>query len=309
MPGDGHPVPHPLVEIVGGHPGVRERQDVQQPLVTIACQQGRHIAFECRLHHRVGGEFRLVRCAPLELVEHERRLERHRRLGPQRPVVVEHRDPVGLRHEVRAVRCGDPAHEVDDGRLGGGVVPLRQRIGFLGVHVRSATRHRRQRRQQNHDQCAHGAQYVRCHEQMGRSRRPRSVRPCRDHHRGQHRPGLRHGPRTGGARSACRDGRPRHHQGRRRGRADLRHRAPGRRQRAETGPGFTRIGARRRRRTARRLPPHRPADQQRRRHVPVAAADHLRRFRVAVRHQPSGTLRPHRPAAGATCCPSRARGW
>ncbi len=49
--------------------------------------------------------------------------------------------------------------------------------------------------------------------------------------------------------------------------------------------------------TARRSRPHRPADQQRRGDV-HAEGQHQGRLRVAVRHQPPGPLRLHRPVAG-----------
>ena len=53
-----------------------------------------------------------------------------------------------------------------------------------------------------------------------------------------------------------------------------------------------------RRRTARRPPAHRPADQQRGRDVRADAGDHQRRLRDAVRHQPPRPLRADGPAAG-----------
>ena len=56
------------------------------------------------------------------------------------------------------------------------------------------------------------------------------------------------------------------------------------------------------------LPADRPADQQRRGDVP-AEADHRRRFRIAVRHQPSGPLRADRAAAGQPAAGATAPGW
>jgi hypothetical protein len=54
--------------------------------------------------------------------EDEVQLDRHGFLAPERPVVVEHGDPLVGRHLV----CG-PLDEVDDGLTGGPVAPARQR--------------------------------------------------------------------------------------------------------------------------------------------------------------------------------------
>jgi hypothetical protein len=91
---------------------VGQREDLQQPIVMWAGQQRRHIAGERRLDHRIG-----------------RRLERNGGLRPQRPVVVEHRDPLGQRHEVGGTVTGDTLHVVDHGLLRRRVIPRRKRIG------------------------------------------------------------------------------------------------------------------------------------------------------------------------------------
>ena len=71
-----------------------------------------------------------------------------------------------------------------------------------------------------------------------------------------------------------------------------------RRQRRGAGarPHVAGLRPRGRRRAAVQARHHRPADQQRRRDV-HAEGDDQGRLRIAVRHQPSGPLRVHRPAA------------
>jgi len=49
-------------------------------------------------------------------------------LGPQRPVVVEHGDALGLRHKIRRAFLSDLFDEGDDGFLRRGVVPRGERV-------------------------------------------------------------------------------------------------------------------------------------------------------------------------------------
>ena len=70
----------------------------------------------------------MLRRERLDAVEREEQLEIHRLLGPERAVVVERRDALGDRHEVRRAFLGDFRHEVHDRLLRLAVVPGRQRV-------------------------------------------------------------------------------------------------------------------------------------------------------------------------------------
>jgi hypothetical protein len=56
------------------------------------------------------------------------RLEISRLLAPQRAVVIEGRDALGGRHEIRAALRGDADDEVDDRFLRRAIVPGGQRV-------------------------------------------------------------------------------------------------------------------------------------------------------------------------------------
>jgi hypothetical protein len=59
-------------------------------------------------------------------VQREDQLRVHGLLGPQRAVIVEHRDTVPLRDEVRRVRIGHRGDELHDRLLGSRLTPIRQ---------------------------------------------------------------------------------------------------------------------------------------------------------------------------------------
>jgi hypothetical protein len=89
-----------------------------------------HVAVVRGLQHRRAFEDRGVGLRPLpQPVERVERLEVHRLLAPERAVVVEDRDAVGLGHEAVRGGIGHLLDEGDDRRLGGGRVPRRQGIG------------------------------------------------------------------------------------------------------------------------------------------------------------------------------------
>ena len=130
---------------------------------------------------------------------------------------------------------------------------------------------------------------------MDNRRHSRPDRPHRRHHRRQHRPGLRDGGRTrrqGGARRARR-AQPRQGHRRRAPYRAVQPRCEGRT--AGARPDLAGFRSHRRRPVEVEPSLHRPADQQRRRHV-HCEVEHQGRLRIAVRHKPSGPLRVHRPA-------------
>jgi len=79
-----------------------------------------------RLDHRVVAE-RGLPVHPLPNTIHEKSgLKGQRILRPEGAVVVEDGDPLGRCDMIRRGRIAHPADEVDDGTLGGTVVPGRQ---------------------------------------------------------------------------------------------------------------------------------------------------------------------------------------
>ena len=134
----GDPVADDLRELVGAHAGVGAHRQLQQGLLA-AGQHRLQVALEQRRVGLLRLPLRVLRRQRLDAVAHEERLEVHRLLGPQRAVVVEHRDALGRRHEVLAAGLGDGRDEGDDARLGGAVVPRGQRVGGLrGWRCRAA---------------------------------------------------------------------------------------------------------------------------------------------------------------------------
>ena len=80
----------------------------------------------------------MLRRQRLDAVEREGELDVHRLLDPQRAVVVERGDALGLGHEVGRAFRGHRRDEIDDRGFGGAVVPGRQRIGWPSADRRSA---------------------------------------------------------------------------------------------------------------------------------------------------------------------------
>ena len=74
-------------------------------------------------------------------IEREVELDGHRPFGPQRAVIVEHRDAVGGRHEIGVAWRRHARDEIQDRLLGGAVVPCGQGgIAGLWVHAAYAQR-------------------------------------------------------------------------------------------------------------------------------------------------------------------------
>ena len=132
---------------------------------------------------------------------------------------------------------------------------------------------------------------------MDRGRRARPVRPGRHRHGCQLRPGIRHRsrPRRQRCTRRARGAQPRQGHPSRRPHQEGEPNRDGRITRA--GPDLIGQRPQGRRRAARHLPAHRPADQQRRRDVRAVPGDHQGRLRDAVRHQPSRPLRVDGSAA------------
>ena len=124
MPGRRQPAPAQGVKFIGGDAGVSELDQLNQ---------GRHAARVQRF--QAGGMTQLGR--PVQR-EHELRV--HGLLGPQRAVVVEDRDPVRLRDEVRRVRMAHGGDELHDGLLRGSLTPARQWIRGHGGQPRMVAR-------------------------------------------------------------------------------------------------------------------------------------------------------------------------
>jgi len=113
VPDRGQPAPARGVELIGGDARVGERQQLHQ---------GRHPA-RVQLF-QAGGMTQLGRP-----VQREYQLGVHGPLGPQRAVIVEHRDAVPLGDEVRRIRIGHGGDELHDRLLRGRLTPARQLIG------------------------------------------------------------------------------------------------------------------------------------------------------------------------------------
>ncbi len=110
MRGDGDPGLDGLGELVGRHRAVGELEELQHQPEPAGLQL-------------------LDRRRPAQLCrpgEGERQLGVERHLRRQGAVVVEHGDPIRLRHEVGRPRRGDGVDELDDRPLDGGVTPARE---------------------------------------------------------------------------------------------------------------------------------------------------------------------------------------
>ena len=141
----GDPVLHDLLELLGGHAGVRGHDD----LARWPCSPPASAPFTSPLSSEANGSFVLplgmLRRERLHAVEREEELEIHRLLGPERAVVVERGDALGGRHEVGRAFLRHLLDEGDDGFLRRAVVPRRQRIGGLR-DCRRECQHAKQRR-------------------------------------------------------------------------------------------------------------------------------------------------------------------
>ena len=121
------PVGDDLLEFCRRHAGMGHRDDFDQPLFA-GSRQRLHVAVEHRRERLLGLPLRMHRCHGLHAVECEGQLHVHRLLDPERAVIVEGRDALVDRHEVRPALRRDARDEVEDRRFGRAVVPGRERI-------------------------------------------------------------------------------------------------------------------------------------------------------------------------------------
>ena len=129
MPGRGHPVLDHLLELVGGHAGVRGHHDFYHGAFASG-QRRLDVALQHRRERLLRFPLGVLRRQRLHAVEREDELEVHRLLGPQRAVVVEGGDALARRHVILAAGFDDRCHEGDDARLGMARVPRWQRVGL-----------------------------------------------------------------------------------------------------------------------------------------------------------------------------------
>ncbi len=114
-------------ELVGRIAGMRGPDDLQQPLLA-----GRadcfHVAFEDSLERLLLLPLRMLRGHRPDPVKGEGNLEVDRLFRPERAVVVERGDAFCCRHKIRAAFARHASDEVDDGFLGGALVPRGHRV-------------------------------------------------------------------------------------------------------------------------------------------------------------------------------------
>ena len=132
MPGRPKPFPHLVLERLDVHAGMRRADDLQQRLLA-PTEHLTDVAVRSGLKHPRRRPVRIGRRQRLRPVHREQDLEIERPLRPERPVVVEHRDPRVGRHIAVGGRIGHAVHEVDDRGPRIRVVPGRQRIGGCGA--------------------------------------------------------------------------------------------------------------------------------------------------------------------------------
>ena len=86
--------------------------DPHQTVVVFPFQKLRQVPRQGSLHHGIRGELGLLGSTAFQFVDDKGELKRQRILGPERPVVVEDRDSLGCRNEVRSAFLGYLRDEV-----------------------------------------------------------------------------------------------------------------------------------------------------------------------------------------------------
>ena len=130
----GEPVAHDLLERLGRHVCVSSQNDFEDGVLA-ACQCRFQVSLEQRGERLLVLPLRALGRERLHAVERKRKLKIHRLLGPQRAVVVEHRDARCGRYEVLPTLRGDALYEINDRLPGLAVVPGGQGIGGpCGAH-------------------------------------------------------------------------------------------------------------------------------------------------------------------------------
>ena len=96
-----------------------------------------------------------IGASDLHAVEREGQLHIHRLLDPERAVIVEGRDALLDRHEVRPALRRDACDEIEDRSLGRALVPGRQRIALRlrhrGGRAERGRQHRKHRQRREQD--------------------------------------------------------------------------------------------------------------------------------------------------------------
>src|SRR5262245_1725445 len=118
-PGPGH-----AVELFFAHPGMGRKGQLDDGLLAEAVQR-LHVPLEQGLERLTVFQYRILGCELLHPIHQEKALHLDRLLAPERPVVVERRDPLGRRHEVAAL-LGHPRDEVEDRGFRRAVIPGRE---------------------------------------------------------------------------------------------------------------------------------------------------------------------------------------
>jgi hypothetical protein len=116
------PIGDNLLEFVGGHAGMGRHDQFRHVVLARRCE-GFHVPFQHRLERLRFLPFRVQRRQYLHPIEGESQLDVNRMLDPQGPVVVEGRDALGRRHEIRAALPTDSGNEIGDCPLGYPFVP------------------------------------------------------------------------------------------------------------------------------------------------------------------------------------------
>src|SRR5439155_7117710 len=120
---------HPI-ELVGRDVGVGRQRNLEQDLLAER-RERLHVVLEERLVRLAFAQRRVIGCELLQTMLREEQLNLHRLLAPERPIVVERRNALSRRHEVRAPFLRYTSDEVDDSRFRNARAPGRQWIIHL----------------------------------------------------------------------------------------------------------------------------------------------------------------------------------
>jgi len=121
------PIRDDLRELVGGHAGMGRHEHLKDAVLARFGER-LHVAFERGLERLLVLPLRMLRSEHLHAVEREGQLNWPRLFGPQRSIVVKHRDALGWDHEIRRALPGDCGDESDDRLFRRAVVPGWQRV-------------------------------------------------------------------------------------------------------------------------------------------------------------------------------------
>ena len=140
------PVRDDLLELRGAHAAMRHRNQFDQSLFA-GRGQCLHVAVQHCCEGLLGLPFRMHRRHRLHAIEREGQLHIHWLLDPERAVIVEGRDALVDRYEVRTALRRDTRDKVEDRRFRRAVVPGGKRIALcLSLRRDRAKRGREQRK-------------------------------------------------------------------------------------------------------------------------------------------------------------------